>query len=213
MSDGVAGLWLAVLASGVYHGASPGMGWPLAVSAGLMERRGGAVLAALGPIALGHFAAMALALLPFALLATLLDWRREVRIGAGLIVVAFGVWRLIDRRHPRALARIPPAKLALWSFAVALAHGAGLLLVPVVLGLCAADGSGAAGLLTARNSGVALGVAAVHAAAMVATAGALAFATWRWLGLDFIRRSWLNVEAVWALSLIAAGGTGLALAL
>ena len=60
---------------------------------------------------------------------------------------------------------------------------------------------------------MALGVAAVHAAAMVATAGALAWATWRWLGLEFIRRSWLNVEAAWALSLIAAGGTGLALAL
>ena len=68
---------------------------------------------------------MLLAMLPFALLVALVDWQREMRIGAGLLVVAFGVLRLVNRRHPRALARIPPAQLALWSFAVALAHGAG----------------------------------------------------------------------------------------
>src|SRR5215218_4233222 len=103
------------------------MGWPLAVSAGLMERSSRAVLAALGYLAAGHLLAMLAAILPFALLAALLAWQREVQIGAGVLVLGFGAVQLgRRRRHPRALARIPPARLGLWSFAVAVAHGAGL---------------------------------------------------------------------------------------
>ena len=136
MGDGwQTGLWLAVIVSGLYHGLSPGMGWPLAVAAGLSEKRGSAVFAALVPLAAGHFAAMAVVLLPFALLAVLSDHSGAIRVGAGVLVVGFGLYRLIDRRHPRALARIRPTQLALWSFAVAIAHGAGFLLIPIYLGL------------------------------------------------------------------------------
>jgi hypothetical protein len=130
-----AGLWLAVVASGLYHGANPGMGWPLAVSAGLMERSPRALLAALWPLTIGHLLAMAVMILPFALLVTLVAWQQPIRIGASLLVIGFGVFRLVYRRHPRALARIPPTQLGLWSFAVATAHGAGLMLVPIYLGL------------------------------------------------------------------------------
>ena len=129
-------LWLAVVASGLYHGANPGMGWPLAVSAGLMERSPRALVSALGPLAVGHLLAMLLVILPFALLITLVEWQRQIQIGASLLVIAFGIYRLVSRSHPRALARIPPTQLALWSFAVAIAHGAGLMLVPIYLGLC-----------------------------------------------------------------------------
>jgi hypothetical protein len=205
--DWTAGLWLAVLASGVYHGLSPGMGWPLAVSAGLSARRTGAVVAAMGPIALGHFAATALVLLPFAALSALVAWRQEVQVGAGLMVAGFGVWRLARPRHPRLLARIPPARLALWSFAIALAHGAGLLALPAALGLCAA---GAEGAMAA--AGTATAVAAVHAGAMTLAAGAAAVAVYRWLGLGAIARSWWNLDRVWAASLVLAGGAGLAAA-
>src|SRR5262249_32908669 len=120
-------LWLAVIASGLYHGLNPGMGWPLAVSAGLMQRSSRALAAALGPLALGHLLAMLLVLLPSAMLVALVEWQRAIRIGASCIVIAFGLYRLVDRRHPRALARIPPAQLGLWSFAVAIAHGAALM--------------------------------------------------------------------------------------
>jgi hypothetical protein len=112
------------VASGLYHGANPGMGWPLAVSAGLMERSSRALFAALWPLALGHLLAMLVVMLPFAFLAALVEWQRQIRIGASLLVIAFGIFRLVNPRHPRALARIPPTQLGIWSFAVAIAHGA-----------------------------------------------------------------------------------------
>ena len=112
------------------------MGWPLAVSAGLMERSSRALAAALWPLTVGHLLAMLLVLFPFVLLITLVEWQRQIQIGASLLVIAFGIFRLVDRRHPRGLARIPPTQLVLWSFAVAIAHGAGLMLVPIYLGLC-----------------------------------------------------------------------------
>lgn len=207
-------LWLAVIASGLYHGINPSMGWPLAVSAGLMERRGRALLAALWPLSAGHLLAMLLVLLPFALLLALVEWQRTIRIVASLLVIGFGLFRLLDRRHPRALARIKPTQLALWSFAVALAHGAGLMLLPIYLGLCrAADldtGHEAAGALMKGSFGMALLIALVHAAAMIAGGGALAWLVYRYLGLQFLSRSWFNLDTVWAASLILVGAVALA---
>jgi len=210
-------LWLAVVASGLYHGANPGMGWPLAVSAGLMERSPRALFSALGPLAAGHLLAMLLVILPFALLITLIEWQRQIQIGASLLVIAFGIYRLASRSHPRALARIPPTQLALWSFAVAIAHGAGLMLVPIYLGLCReADldrGHVAAGSLINANIGTAVLVAIVHATAMIAAGGCLAWLVYRYLGLKFVSRSWFNLETVWAVSLILVGAIGLVLRL
>jgi hypothetical protein len=207
------GLWLAVVASGLYHGANPAMGWPLAVSAGLMERSSRAVLAALGYLAAGHMLAMLVAMVPFALLAALFAWQREVQIGAGVLVVGFGAFQLVRRRHPRVLARIRPARLGLWSFAIAIAHGAGLMLVPIYLGLCRPydedRGHEAAGALINANLGMALVVSAVHAAAMIAVGGLLAWLVYRHLGLRFVSRSWFNLDAVWAASLILVGAVAL----
>jgi hypothetical protein len=208
-------LWLALVASGVYHGINPGMGWPLAVSAGLMERRPRALLGALGALSAGHLLATLLVLLPFALLLMLAEWQRPIQLGASLIVVGFGVFRLIDRRHPRALARIPPTQLALWSFAIAIAHGAALMLVPIYLGLCQAydldAGHAAAGALMQANLGMAAVVSLVHVAAMVAAGGGLAWLVYRYLGLKFVSRSWFNLDAVWAVSLIVVGAAALVL--
>jgi len=206
---------LAVVASGVYHGINPGMGWPLAVSAGLMERNPRALVAALGPLAGGHLLAMLLVILPFALLVTLVEWQREIKIGASLLVIAFGLFRLLNQRHPRVIARIRPTQLALWSFAVAIAHGAGLMLVPIYLGLCRqADldrGHEAAGALINANLGMAVLVSAVHAAAMIAVGGCLAWLVYRYLGLKFVSRSWFNLDALWALILILVGAIALML--
>lgn len=209
-----AGLWLAVVASGLYHGINPGMGWPLAVSAGLMERSPRALVAALGPLTIGHLLAMAVVILPFALLVTLVAWQQPIRIGASLLVIGFGVYRLVNRRHPRALARIRPTQLGLWSFAVAMAHGAGLMLVPIYLGLCRAAGSDqAAGTLIGGDLGMGVLVSVVHSLAMVAAGGAFAWLVYRILGLKAVARSWFNLDAVWAGSLILVGGLSLALAL
>ena len=206
---------MAVVASGVYHGINPGMGWPLAVSAGLMERNPRALVAALGPLAGGHLLAMLLVILPFALLVTLVEWQREIKIGASLLVIAFGLFRLLNQRHPRVIARIRPTQLALWSFAVAIAHGAGLMLVPIYLGLCReADldrGHEAAEALINANLGMAVLVSAVHAAAMIAVGGCAAWLVYRYLGLKFVSRSWFNLDALWALSLILVGAIALML--
>ncbi|MGV6848153.1 MAG: hypothetical protein ACWA5A_07225 [Marinibacterium sp.] len=216
LTQAAAGLWLAVAVSGLYHGLNPGMGWPLAVSSALMERRAGALGRALAALATGHFLAMLVVLLPFSLMTALAAHEREVRIFGGLVVAALGLWLLITRRHPRFLARIPPSKLALWSFFVAIVHGAALMLVPIYLGLCEiADldaGHRAAGALLAKNSSLLLAVAVAHTAAMIGSGGALAFAVYRWLGLRILSRGWFDLDVLWALSLILVGLIGVGLA-
>jgi hypothetical protein len=193
------------------------MGWPLAVSAGLMERSARALLAALGPLAVGHFLAMLVVMLPFALLAALVEWQRQIQIDASILLIAFGIFRLVNPRHPRALARIPPTQLGLWSFAVAIAHGAGFMLVPIYLGLCrVADldsGHEAAGALINGNMGMAMLVSLVHGAAMIIAGGVLAWSVYRYLGLKFVSRSWFNLDATWALSLALVGALSLAFSL
>lgn len=209
-----AGLWLAVVVSGIYHGVSPGMGWPLAVSAGLMDRSARALVGALWPLSIGHLLAVLLIVLPFAVLAALVEWQRQIQIGASLLVIAFGIFRFVNRRHPRALARIRPTQLGLWSFVVAIAHGAGLMLVPIYLGLCraaASDNDTATSVLIGANLGTAVLVAVVHSAAMIAAGGLAAWLVYRYLGLRFVSRSWFNLDAVWAASLILVGALALAI--
>jgi hypothetical protein len=206
-------LWLAVVASGLYHGINPGMGWPLAVSAGLMERSSRALMAALWPLMAGHLLAMLLVLLPFAALVALVEWQHQIQIAASLLVIGFGVFRLVDRRHPRALARIRPTQLGLWSFAVAIAHGAGLMLAPIYLGLCRVSdfdkSHEAAGTLMNANLAMAVLVSVVHAAAMVAAGGCSAWLVYRYFGLKFVSRSWFNLDTPWAVSLILVGAISL----
>ena len=212
-----AGLWLAVIGSGLYHGVNPGMGWPLAVSAGLMGNGRRDLFAALGPLAGGHLLAMMGILLPFVVMSALITWQQEIRIAAALILIAVGIWLFFNRRHPRFLARIKPTQLALWSFAVATAHGAGLMLVPIYLGLCRVEeidvGHQAAATLIGGNLVVAILVSVVHAGAMIATGGMIAFAVLEWLGLKFLSKSWFNLDAIWALSLVLIGAISLTAAM
>jgi hypothetical protein len=209
-------LWLGIVASGLYHGINPGMGWPLAVAAGLMEKSPRALVSALVPLSVGHLLAMMLVLLPFALLIALVEWQRPIQAGASLLVIAFGLARLLRPRHPRALARIPPTQLGLWSFAVAIAHGAGLMILPLYLGLCQPSGihdrheAAAAGVVN-QNLAVALLVALVHTAAMIAAGGCVAWLVYRYLGVRFVARSWFNLDTVWAMSLVLVGAIALAI--
>jgi hypothetical protein len=216
-------LWLAVIALGAYHGLNPGMGWPLAVSNGMWARREQAVFATFLPLAGGHFLAMAVVLLPFALFLAYLDWSQTIRMAAGGIVAAFGVVKLVNRRHPRIAARLGPKHLTLWSFLTATAHGAGLMLAPIALGLCSSGGSATASssaigrgheaMTELMRSGIAtsIAVSTVHTIAMVAAGGMMAWIVYRWAGLKLLRRAWLNLESVWAASLIFTGLVSLAL--
>lgn len=227
--NATAALWLTIVAIGVYHGLNPAMGWPLAVANGMTERRAGAVLATLLPLGGGHFAAMAVVLVPFAGLSWYVEWSRAIRLGAGTLVLLFGIFKLIDGRHPRALARIRPTQLAWWSFLMATAHGAGLMLVPFMLGLCttgpsAVDAVPAAAVrdmghawvmnyLAQSNVATATAVAAVHTLAMMLAGLGMAWAVYRYLGLRFLRRAWFNLDWVWGASLVVAGAAGIGLAL
>lgn len=179
-----------------------------------MERSSRVLLVALYPLMIGHLLAMLLVLLPFALLVALIEWQRQIQVGASLLVIGFGISRLVMRRHPRVLARIRPTQLALWSFAVAIAHGAGLMLVPIYLGLCqtgALDaGHLAASRLMAANLAMAVLVSAMHAIAMIAAGGGVAWMVYHYVGLKFVSRSWFNLDATWAVSLILMGAISLA---
>lgn len=222
--DGTATLWLGVVAIGAYHGLNPAMGWPLAVANGLSRKRGAAVFATFVPLGAGHLLAMALVLVPFALLTWLLTWQTEVRLAAGSLVLLFGISRLFMRRHPRWLARVRPTQLLLWSLLMATAHGAALMLIPFVMGLCEAPdtlagrtpvawGHEAVMALMRSNVATAVVVSLLHSAAMIVSGMAVAWIVYRHLGLRVLRRAWLDLDIVWALCLIASGAAGMALAL
>lgn len=211
-------LWWAVIFSGFYHGVNPGMGWPLAVSSALMERKRSAMAKALAMLATGHFLAMIVILLPFSLMVVLIEHESEIRIGAGLLVVAMGIYLLVNPRHPKFLARVHPAKLGLWSFLAANAHGAGLMLVPIYLGICGLlepggsvsdNGHAAAQALMGSNLGTAFLVALAHTMAMTLVGAVVAVFVYIWFGLKFISQSWFNLDQIWAVSLVLVGAFGI----
>jgi len=197
------------------------MGWLFAVSNGMFERRARAVFAALVPIGVGHLLAMAVVLLPVAVVSALATRSTIVRVVAGAVIIVFGVYRLVVRRHPRVLARIGARHLVLWSFVMATAHGAALMLVPVYFGVTSmshgptsGDMSGRAGAHAATMAAVghigegltaAAAVAIVHTFAMLIVAGIIAWIFYRFVGLALLRRVWFNMDIVWATALIAAG--------
>jgi hypothetical protein len=220
--NAAAALWLTIVGIGLYHGLNPAMGWPLAVANGLTERRAGAVFRTVLPLGAGHFAAIAIVLAPFAAASWYADRSGAIRLAAGVLVLGFGLYRLLQRRHPRALARIAPTRLAWWSFLMATAHGAGLMLLPFMLRLCAPtpdEGGMAAAhasmmdLLARSGLATAVAVATVHTLAMMLAGLALAWAVYRWLGLQFLRRAWFNLDLAWAASLVLAGAAGVWMAL
>lgn len=210
-------LWWAVALSGIYHGLNPGMGWPLAVSAALMERRRSALVSALGMLALGHFLAMAVVLLPFSMFGALVEWQKPIRLVAAGLAVAFGGYLLLSRsHHPRYLARVAPHRLVWWSFLAATAHGASLMLLPIFLSMEHDDMAGehaALGRLVADHAAPALLVAVAHTLAMVSAGALLAVLVYRYLGLRAVSRTWFNLDAVWALSLLLVGLVSAATAL
>ena len=214
----LAALWWAVILSGAYHGLNPGMGWPLAVSAALMERKASAMPKALLLLTTGHLLAMIAILLPFSLMIWLVEREYEIRLGASFIVIGMGIYLLINSKHPKYLARIHPAKLGLWSFLSAIAHGAALMLVPIYLGICqisedtsSIEDSGhlAVQNLMSNDLLTALGVSLLHTISMGLSGALLAVFVYFWLGLKFISKAWFNLDKIWASSLILVGAFGL----
>ena len=200
-----------VAALGAYHGLNPAMGWLFAVGLGLQERSRGALLRALGPIAVGHELAVALAA-ALALVAGALVDPRALHLGAAAALVAFGVFRFVrPRAHPRwTRMRVSGRELALWSFLMSTAHGAGLMLVPALLGAGVSPALAHDGALHAVQSGaVSLPAAALavtlHVAAMLAVMAVVAVVVYERVGLAVLRRAWVNTDGLWAAAFVVAG--------
>jgi hypothetical protein len=209
--------WLAVAALGAYHGIDPSMGWLFAVALGLQEQRRSRVIAALLPIALGHLASIAVVVGAVAGLSLVIAVEYLRPFGAAALI-AFGVFRFLwPRAHPRWVAmRVSAAELALWSFLMASAHGAGLMLFPVLLaiaphGVHAAHAAHAAALPPVTTLAQALAVLIVHTAALLAVMGAVAILVYDWVGLAILRSAWVNLDTIWAGALVAAGVLSLAI--
>jgi hypothetical protein len=200
--------WLVLFALGAYHGLNPAMGWLFAVSLGLQEKSGRAVWRALPPLALGHLASMSAVVAVFALLQIGLP-HTVVRIAAAVVLLTLGITKLVSSRHPRWASwtgmRVGFRDLAIWSFLMATAHGAGLMLLPVLFSLPAGEHS------QHMHAGAAipqpwLMAVAVNTLAYLATAAGIALIVYRYVGLAFLRRAWLNLDVLWGMALVIAGG-------
>ena len=194
--------WLALALLGAYHGLNPGMGWLFAVARGLQEGSRGAVLASLVPILIGHEASVVL-VVGAAVATQELVPPHTVRLLAALALVSVGVYRISrPRSHPRGFGmRVGSVGLAVWSFLMSSAHGAGLMLVPVLLGWPLVDGLPAAD----RLGTLVLVSTIVHVTAMLIVMGSAALVVYQVVGLRILRRGWFNLDLVWAASLATAG--------
>ena len=205
--------WIAVAMLGAYHGVDPSMGWLFAVALGLQEQRRAKVVAALLPIAIGHLLSVALIVgLIAAAMKPASGWLRPLGAAALIAFGLFRFWR--PRAHPRWVAmRVNSAELAVWSFLMATAHGAGLMLFPILVDLHSASMMplGHRSMTMAMSADVSLSItqaAAVvlmHTGAMLLVMGTVAFAVYEWIGLKILRSAWINLDAIWAGALIAAG--------
>ena len=201
--------WIAVALLGAYHGIDPSMGWLFAVALGLQEHRRRKVIAALFPIALGHLLSVGLIVVLIAYATVSLS--RILRPLGAAALILFGLFRLVwPRAHPRWVAmRVNARELVTWSFLMATAHGAGLMLFPIILGMplstyshhhaMAPMPSGRLGFLGGAT------IALIHTGAMFTVMGAVAVIVYEWVGLRILRSAWINLDLIWATALVAAG--------
>jgi hypothetical protein len=200
--------WLTLAGLGAFHGVNPAMGWLFAVALGLHRRSQKVVLSALLPIAIGHALAVLAVALAVVLLGIVLD-ERAIRIAAGALLIGWAAYHTLygSRHRVRFGMQVGLLGLAAWSFLMATTHGAGLMLVPVLIPLCLAA-SPVQELTAAGSLPVALAAVGVHTLAMLATTGVIALAVYQWFGIAFLRKGWINLDLLWTIALV---GTGLLL--
>jgi hypothetical protein len=204
---------LGLAALGAVHGVNPAMGWLFAVALGLQEKKGRAIWRALPPLVLGHAFAIAVVVMAAAVIGSFLP-HQVLRWGVAAVLLGFGVHRLLRRHsHPRLGGmRVGPAQLTVWSFLMASAHGAGLMVLPLTIGAHAdaahTGHAGHAAQLSVAHAGVAAGQATallatvVHTAGYLAVTAAIALVVYHRLGVRLLRSAWINLDAIWAVALI-----------
>jgi len=210
--------WVALALLGGFHGLNPAMGWLFAVALGLQERRLKAVGTALIPISVGHAVAIAGIAVPYALIQIVIP-RQAMLITGGLALILYALYKVATRfRHPRWVGmRVKTRELVGWSALMASAHGAGLMLMPALAHLSAEPqpaamaASGHAHHMhntggTGESLTFALAAIGLHTLAMIAVMGLLALVVYRWVGVEILRKAWINLDVVWTASLLIAGG-------
>jgi hypothetical protein len=208
-------LWLMLLL-GAYHGINPGMGWLFAVAVGMQEKDGRAVAKSLVPIVIGHMCAIGVVVLGVALLSTGFP-SAGMRYPVAAVLVGLGIYRFVRHRHPRWVRmQVGFRDLTVWSFLIASAHGAGLMVVPVLLGSrpsfeAANDAPGHTHLSTGVRPLAGLVATGVHTVGYLAVTGAVAWVVYWKLGLALLRSAWLNLDVVWAAALVITGLATLAI--
>ena len=203
--------WLVLVGLGAFHGINPGMGWLFAVALGLQEKSQRAVRRALLPIALGHAASIGVVVVAVSLLQAMLP-EQLMRYLCAALLGAFGLWRLVRARHPRWVGmRVGFRDLMLWSFLMASAHGAGLMLVPLLLQWPAPDASHARLMAAlwpqaaATSPALVLAAVSVHTLSLFLVTSAIALLVYEKLGVAFLRHAWFNLDVLWAAALFIAG--------
>jgi len=214
--------WTALFLLGAYHGVNPGMGWLFAVALGMQKKSASAVWQSLVPIAAGHFVAIGLVVAAAAIAGAVLPLG-YVKIAAACVLLAFGLHRLLRKSHPRwGGMQIGFRDLSIWSFLMASAHGAGFMLLPILLKMSAlhaavgGDSShhlhalGSAGPSSvgpwAAGSWTASIALLVHTLGYLLVTGLIAFVVYEKLGLEVLRKNWVNLDLIWAVALIATAG-------
>jgi hypothetical protein len=206
--------WIALLGLGAFHGLNPAMGWLFAVARGLQSQSRAVVLRSMVPIAAGHALSIAIVV---AVIVALREWVEidTLRLASAAVLIAFGAYRLVARHRGRAGMQIGAFQLLLWSFLMATAHGAGLMLIPVFLaapaGTSHAQHAHLSGLI-GSDAGTASLAVGVHTLAMLVVSAAIAVAVYEWVGLAFLRRGWINLDVLWAMVLIGVGALLLVMA-
>ncbi len=203
--------WVAVAILGAYHGVDPSMGWLFAVALGLQDKSRARVLWALLPIAIGHLISIAVVVALVGGLRMAAFNADYVRYGGAATLIAFGVFRLVwPRAHPRWVAmRVNSAELALWSFLMASAHGAGLMLLPILMNVMPPGHA----MMHHHHAMPPMGttfltgalVTILHTSAMLLVMGTIAIVIYEKVGLAILRSAWINLDLIWAVALIAAG--------
>jgi len=197
--------WLILAGLGAFHGINPAMGWLFAVALGMHQRSQRVVWLSLIPIAAGHAVSIAVVVAAVVTLGLVMD-RRLLDPIAGTILLCWALYYgLYGRRHRvRVGMQTGMIGLGLWSFMMATGHGAGLMLVPVIIPLCL-SASPSHELSAAGSLPISLAAVAVHTGAMLAVTAAMAGLVYEWLGLAFLRRGWINLDLIWVAALAAAG--------
>jgi hypothetical protein len=197
--------WLALAGLGFFHGINPAMGWLFAVALGLHRRSFRTVLLSLVPIALGHATAIALVLVAALALGLVFDHVIAGRVAA-VILIGWALWHAVrgHRQRLRVGMQTGLVGLAVWSCFVATAHGAGLMLIPVLMPICL-SGTSPDALVTAGSIPIGIAALGVHTGVMLATIGLVSIAVYEWIGLAFLRSHWINFDLVWIAALSLSG--------